>query len=75
MAERANPETLQPSLLDRLTDDAPDTAVEAASQATMNLRQLRKAVMRDLAWLLNTGFPSSVFTNWSSGYSCGGEEY
>lgn len=60
MAERANPETLQPSLLDRLTDNAPDKSVETAEHATMNLRQLRQVVMRDLAWLLNTGNLASL---------------
>lgn len=55
MAERANPETLQPSLLDRLTDNARTVTVEAADRAVMNVRGLRRAVRRDLAWLLNTG--------------------
>ena len=60
MAERANPETLQPSLLDRLTDNAPTVKVEAADRSSINVRGLRKAVMRDLAWLLNTGNLGSV---------------
>ncbi|MFK8017746.1 MAG: type VI secretion system baseplate subunit TssE [Gammaproteobacteria bacterium] len=60
MAERANPETLQPSLLDRLTDSAPTVQVEASDRAKLNVRGLRKAVMRDLAWLLNTGNLGSI---------------
>ncbi len=60
MAERANPESLQPSLLDRLTDHAPEVTSEVEERATLNLRQLRQAVMRDLAWLLNTGNLASI---------------
>ena len=51
---------LQPSLLDRLTDDRPDQQVEARDKAIINSRQLRRYVMRDIAWLLNTGNLSSV---------------
>ena len=60
MAERANPETLQPSLLDRLTDNNPTVKTESAEKSAMNMRALRQAVMRDLAWLLNTGNLGSV---------------
>lgn len=60
MAERANPETLQPSLLDRLTDNAPTVKVEASDRSSINVRGLRRAVMRDLGWLLNTGNLGSV---------------
>ncbi len=44
---------LQPSLLDRLTDDNPGSRTEAADAATMTRTRLRRAVMRDLAWLFN----------------------
>lgn len=47
-------ERLQPSLLDRLTDDAPDRRKETFDQQTLSMPQLRAAVLRDLAWLLNT---------------------
>lgn len=49
-------ERLQPSLLDRLTDDAPKQGPGRAGvdQHTMTMQQLRRAVLRDLAWLLNT---------------------
>ncbi len=54
MAELAPRERLQPSLLDRLIDDEPDHAVEPRERRVMSVRTLRQAVMRDLAWLLNT---------------------
>jgi type VI secretion system protein ImpF len=54
MAELAPRERLQPSLLDRLTDDEPDKAVEARERRVLSLRTLREGVLRDLAWLLNT---------------------
>jgi type VI secretion system protein ImpF len=44
---------LQPSLLDRLTDNEPDKKVEPAGSAAMTRTRLRQAVLRDLAWLLN----------------------
>ena len=49
-------ERLQPSLLDRLTDQAPRQGPGRAGvdQHTMTMQQLRQAVLRDLAWLLNT---------------------
>ena len=55
MAELRPQERLQPSLLDRLTDKAPDTKSESRDRRTLSMRQLRQAVLRDLAWLLNTG--------------------
>jgi type VI secretion system protein ImpF len=54
MTELAGRERLQPSLLDRLTDNAPDHTRESLDQATLSMQQLRAAVLRDLAWLLNT---------------------
>src|SRR5213595_1314942 len=54
MAELAPRERLQPSLLDRLTDDEPDQAVESRERRVMSVRTLREGVLRDLAWLLNT---------------------
>lgn len=47
-------ERLQPSLLDRLTDDAPNQRRESFDQQSLSLQQLRQAVLRDLAWLFNT---------------------
>jgi type VI secretion system protein ImpF len=60
MAELAPRERLQPSLLDRLTDDEPGQAVEARERRVMSMRSLREGVLRDLAWLLNTTNLTSV---------------
>jgi type VI secretion system protein ImpF len=60
MAELAPRERLQPSLLDRLTDDEPALAVEARERRVMSVRSLREGVLRDLAWLLNTTNLTSV---------------
>lgn len=46
-------ERLQPSLLDRLVDDAPGETVESRDRRTISIRQLREAVRRDLNWLFN----------------------
>ena len=45
---------LQPSLLDRLTDDEPDKTRESQDKRVISMRRLRQSVLRDLAWLLNT---------------------
>ena len=58
MAELAPRERLQPSLLDRLSDDEPDNAVEPRERRVLSLRTLREGVLRDLAWLLNTHQPA-----------------
>lgn len=54
MAELTPSERLQPCLLDRLTDDEPDKSVESRDRRVLSLRQVRHAVLRDLAWLMNT---------------------
>jgi len=54
MADWSLREKLQPSLLDRLTDDEPSKQVESTSSQIINERQFKEAVIRDLAWLLNT---------------------
>jgi type VI secretion system protein ImpF len=54
VAELLHTERLQPSLLDRLTDDEPLKTVEAREQRVLSFRQLRQSVLRDLSWLLNT---------------------
>lgn len=54
MAELIQKERLQPSLLDRLTDDEPDKLQESREQRVLSLNKLRLAVLRDLVWLLNT---------------------
>jgi type VI secretion system protein ImpF len=55
MAELTSQERLQPSLLDRLTDKAPDISGESRDNRVLSMQKLREAVLRDLAWLLNTG--------------------
>jgi type VI secretion system protein ImpF len=53
MADLRPQERLQPALLDRLTDEHPDSPKESRDQSVMTLRRLRAAVLRDLSWLLN----------------------
>jgi type VI secretion system protein ImpF len=55
MAELTAAERLQPSLLDRLTDTDPESKVESRERRVLSLQRLRAAVLRDLAWLMNTG--------------------
>jgi type VI secretion system protein ImpF len=54
LAELTHKERLQPSLLDRLTDLEPEKTQESREQRVFALTRLREAVLRDLAWLLNT---------------------
>ena len=53
MAELNRAERLQPSLLDRLTDTAPEQRKETLDQQSLTMLQLRRAVLRDLGWLMN----------------------
>jgi type VI secretion system protein ImpF len=46
--------SILPSILDRLLDDAPDVSHEPIPNRFQNLRQLKRAVTRDLEALLNT---------------------
>jgi type VI secretion system protein ImpF len=55
MPELTVRERLQPSLLDRLTDDDPHKRLEARERRVISLERLRQCVLRDLSWLLNTG--------------------
>ena len=54
MSELTPRERLQPALLDRLTDNHPQNSEEPVSERVVNMRQLRRSVLRDLGWLLNT---------------------
>lgn len=47
-------ERLQPSLLDRLTDNEPASAQESVDKRVLSAHQLKASVLRDLIWLLNT---------------------
>ena len=53
MAELGFQERLQPSLLDRLTDEDPESKTEPRERRVLTLRALRQCVLRDLGWLLN----------------------
>lgn len=55
MPDLTTSETLQPSLLDRLTDEEPGKEVESRERRVLSLNRLREAVIRDLTWLLNSG--------------------
>jgi type VI secretion system protein ImpF len=54
MAELTPQDRLQPALLDRLTDEEPETRVESREKRVISVRRLRECVLRDLRWLLNT---------------------
>ncbi|HEY0061314.1 MAG TPA: type VI secretion system baseplate subunit TssE [Telluria sp.] len=53
MAQLSAGERLQPSLLDRLTDDECAVAQEGREKRVLTVRALRRAVLRDLVWLFN----------------------
>ena len=54
MSDQMMAERLQPSLLDRLTDEDPYSTKESRDARVIDVRQLRDIIERDLAWLLNT---------------------
>ncbi len=51
---RIEGDRLQPALLDRLTDDDPDQRSETLQNSVVSKVRLKKTVLRDLVWLLNT---------------------
>jgi type VI secretion system protein ImpF len=53
MAELTTQERLQPSLLDRLTDDEPGKVEESREKRVISATRLRDCVTRDISWLLN----------------------
>lgn len=53
MAELTQKERLQPSLLDRLTDDEPGNPNESREKRVLSEQKLRQSVLRDMIWLLN----------------------
>ena len=55
MADLFPKERLQPSLLDRLSDDEPYKKVESRDQRVLSFQKLKRSVVRDLEWLLNAG--------------------
>jgi type VI secretion system protein ImpF len=60
MAELTPKERLQPSLLDRLTDDEPEQKQESRDKRILSPARLRESVRRDLSWLFNTPNMESV---------------
>ncbi|MDN5787192.1 type VI secretion system baseplate subunit TssE [Pseudorhodobacter sp.] len=60
MVDHGIAERLQPSLLDRLTDDDPTNPKETRESRVIDIRRLREIIQRDLAWLLNTFDNSSM---------------
>ncbi|HEY7394991.1 MAG TPA: type VI secretion system baseplate subunit TssE [Gemmatimonadaceae bacterium] len=54
MAKREIERTVQPSVLDRLTDESPRTSADSRITYAESLRLFKAAVQRDLEWLLNT---------------------
>jgi type VI secretion system protein ImpF len=46
-------EKIQPCLLDRLTDENPESQKEGRNERIISLRRYREGVLRDLIWLLN----------------------
>jgi type VI secretion system protein ImpF len=61
MADKTLAERLQPSLLDRLTDDDPGVRKEARETRVIDVVRLREIIQRDLSWLLNTQNLESSF--------------
>ena len=60
MADLTPQERLQPSLLDRLTDTDPESETESRERRVLSIQRLKAGVLRDLAWLLNTGYLETV---------------
>lgn len=60
MAELTQKERLQPSLLDRLTDDEPGQKQESRDKRVLSMHKLRQSVLRDVSWLLNSDSMESV---------------
>jgi type VI secretion system protein ImpF len=54
MADLTQKDRLQPSLLDRLTDNDPERKLESREARVLSPSRLRDCVRRDLAWLFNT---------------------
>ena len=57
MATLRAQDRLQPALLDRLTDDNPESRTESTEARVINRSRLRDMVLRDLAWLFNATAP------------------
>jgi type VI secretion system protein ImpF len=51
---RSEGDRLQPALLDRLCDDEPEKRQETLEHSVVSKGRLKRTVLRDLVWLLNT---------------------
>lgn len=51
---RSEGDRLQPALLDRLCDDEPENRKETLQFSVVSKGRLKRTVLRDLSWLLNT---------------------
>ncbi len=51
---RSEGDRLQPALLDRLSDDEPEKRQETLEHSVVSKVRLKRTVLRDLSWLLNT---------------------
>ena len=56
MVDPTPQERLQPALLDRLTDDRPSERRESERERVIDIERLREFVIRDLSYLLNSGW-------------------
>jgi type VI secretion system protein ImpF len=54
MAKNEIERTVQPSLLDRLTDADPRSSADPAITLSESVRRFKASIQRDLEWLLNT---------------------
>lgn len=64
MATLRAQDRLQPALLDRLTDDEPQSLLETPEARVIGRNRLRECVLRDLAWLFNCTAQGTGF-DWS----------
>ena len=53
LPSHGNADNLLPTLLDRLTDHAPQRDKDTVTEVVISRKQLRQIILRDLSWLLN----------------------
>ncbi len=53
LPSHGNADNLLPTLLDRLTDHAPQRDKDTLAEVVISRKQLRQIILRDLSWLLN----------------------
>lgn len=65
MAKNEIERTVQPSLLDRLTDSDPRSSADPRTTYAESVRRFKASIQRDLEWLLNTRrIPELVPEDW-----------